>query len=143
MSGTRESLEGLVAAEHRRIDSLFAQLLADLREGGENRALRNAFSQLQNQLEAHLAREDCLYYPALRALRPAHREPLAGIIAAHDTFRSQLVRIETSLAQSAIETALRSLESLASLFAAHEVAEEQMLHEIDREIRAEDLTSAG
>ncbi len=143
MSRTRESLEGLIATEHRRIDSLFAETLAGLRDDGEGSAVHDAFTRLHNQLEAHLAREDCLYYPALRALRPAHREPLAAIVAAHDAFRSQLARIEASLAQRAIETAVSALESLASLFAAHEVAEEQMLHQIDREIRAEDTSSAG
>ncbi|HYB12638.1 MAG TPA: hemerythrin domain-containing protein, partial [Myxococcota bacterium] len=93
-----ESLEGLVAAEHRRLDALFGEILSHLRKGGESSAAQDAFARLRNQLEAHLAREDRLYYPALRALRPAHREPLAVIAAAHDTFRSRLAEIEASLA---------------------------------------------
>ena len=60
-------------------------------------------------LEAHLD------YPALRTLRPAHREPLAPIVAGHDAFRSQLARIEANLAQCAIETAVaRSIRLPAS-----------------------------
>lgn len=143
MSGTRESIGRLVAAEHSRLESLFAETLGNLREGAEGAAVHDAFAQLRDQLEAHLAREDRLYYPALRALRPAHREPLAAIAAAHDTFRSRLAQIEASLARGALDTALGGLESLADLFAAHEVAEEQMLHQIDQEIRAEAITSAG
>jgi hemerythrin HHE cation binding domain-containing protein len=143
MSGTRESIGRLVAAEHSRLESLFAETLGNLREGAEGTRVDDAFARLRDQLEAHLAREDHLYYPALRALRPAHREPLAAIAAAHDAFRSRLAQIEASLARGAPDSALRELESLASLFAAHEVAEERMLHQIDQEIRAEAIPSAG
>ena len=142
MSGTRESIERLVAAEHSRLESLFAETLGSLRKAAGGPAVHDAFTRLRDQLEAHLAREDRLYYPALRALRPAHREPLALIAAAHDTFHSQLAEIEASLAKGAPDIALRGVESLASLFAAHEVAEEHMLHQIDQEIRAEALPSA-
>ena len=142
MSGTRESIERLVAAEHSRLESLFAETLGSLRKAAVGPAVHDAFTRLRDQLEAHLAREDRLYYPALRALRPAHREPLALIAAAHDTFHSQLAEIEASLAKGAPDIALRGVESLASLFAAHEVAEEHMLHQIDQEIRTEGLPSA-
>ena len=142
MSGTRESIERLVAAEHSRLESLFAETLGSLRKAAGGPAVHDAFTRLRDQLEAHLAREDRLYYPALRALRPAHREPLALIAAAHDTFHSQLAEIEASLAKGAPDIALRGVESLASLFAAHEVAEEHMLHQIDQEIRTEGLPSA-
>ena len=140
VSVTRESI-GLVTAEHSRLESLFAEVLRNLREGAESPAVSDGFAQLRDQLEAHLAREDRLYYPALRALRPAHREPVAAITAAHDTFRSRLAQIGASLARGAQDTALRELESLASLFAAHEVAEEHMLHQIDQEILAETIPS--
>ncbi|HBZ69372.1 MAG TPA: hypothetical protein DEP35_06425 [Deltaproteobacteria bacterium] len=142
-SNTRKSLEGLVAAEHRHLDALFGEILLDLRRGGEGAAAQDAFARLRDQLEAHLAREDRLYYPALRALRPAHREPIAAIVAAHDVFRSQLAQIESSLAIGAKDAALRAVELLASLFATHEVAEEQMLQKIDQEVVAEGMPSAG
>lgn len=136
MSGTQEAIKRLVADEHSDLECVFAETLGQLRQGAEGAALRVAFARLRNQLEAHLAREDQLYYPALRALRPVHRDSLAAIIAAHDTFRQRLAEIEANLAGGGTDTAVRGVESLASLFAAHEVAEEQMLHEIDREIRA-------
>ena len=137
MSGTQEAIERLVAAEHSDLECVFAETLRRLRQGAEGAALRDAFARLREELEAHLAREDQLYYPAMRALRAAHRDSLATIMAAHDTFRQRLAEIEASLGGGP-GAAVRGVESLASLFAAHEVAEEKMLHEIDQETRAED-----
>ena len=79
----------------------------------------------------------------LSALRPAQREPLAAIAAAHDAFRSQLAQIESSLTRGELSTALGGLESLASLFAVHEAAEDQLLTQIDKEIRAKVVTLTG
>ena len=139
MSGSRELIERLVAAEHSDLECVFAETLGQFRQSAKGTALRVAFARLRNELEAHLAREDQLYYPAMRAVRPAHRDSLATIMAAHDTFRQRLAEIEESLAGSGPDAAVRGVESLASLFAAHEVAEEKMLHEIDQEIHAGDL----
>ncbi len=136
MSGTREAIHRLVTAEHNDLECVFAETLGQLRQGAEGTALRVAFARLRNQLETHLAREDKLYYPAMHALRPALRGSLATMIAAHDTFRQRLGEIEASLVGGAPDAAVRGVEALGSLFAAHEFAEEQMLHEIDREIRA-------
>lgn len=137
MSETQESIGALVAAEHSRLDSLFSEVLGTLRETAESTAVQDAFLRLREQLEAHLEREDRLYYPALRALRPAHREPVAAIAAAHEAFRSRLAQIEASLGRGALDSVRNGLESLASHFAVHEVAEEQMLRQIDQEISAE------
>lgn len=142
MSDARESIGGLVAAEHGRLDSLIAELLGNLRETTEGASLQEAFGQLRDQFEAHLEREDRLYYPALRALRPGHRERLAAIATAHETFHSQLAQIEASLERGAIDAVARGLESLASQFAVHEVAEEQLLRQIDQEIGAKATTPA-
>ncbi len=137
MSGARESIEHLVAAEHGDLECVFAETLRQLRQGAKGSLLLDAFARLRDQLEAHLAREERLYYPAMRALRPAHRGFLAGIIAAHGTLRQRLAEIEASLPGSGADAAVLAVESLASLFAAHEVAEEQLIHEIDREIRGD------
>jgi hypothetical protein len=138
VSGTRVAIERLVTAEHGDLECVFAETLRQLRQGAEGPALRVAFARLRNQLEAHLAREDQLYYPAMRALRPGNRDFLATMISAHDTLRQRLAEIEASLAGGGADAAFRGVESLSSLFSAHEVAEERMLHEIDREMRAED-----
>ncbi len=137
MSGTREAIQRLVAAEHSDLECVFAETLGQLRQGTDGTALRAAFARLRKQLETHLAREDRLYYPAMYALRPARRSSFATMIAAHDTFRQRLAEIEASLVGGEPDAAVRGVESLASLFAAHKVAEEQMLHDIGREIRGE------
>jgi hypothetical protein len=138
MSSARESIEHLVAAEHGDLECVFAETLRQLRQGTNGSVLPDAFVRLRDQLEAHLAREERLYYPAMRALQPAHRSSLAATIAAHGTLRQRLAEIEASLAGSGADVAVRAVESLASLFAAHEVAEEQLLQQIGREIRAEE-----
>ena len=137
-----ESIGNRVAVEHLRLESLFAETLEELHKGPEGCAAQDAFLQLRDQLEAHVTREERLYFPALRSLRPAHRQALATLVAAHRGFRSRLAEIEASLAGRALESAARGLESLSGLFAAHEAAEERMLHQIEQELHAEAIPSA-
>jgi len=138
----RESIGQRVAVEHLRLESLFAETIEELHKGPDGSAAQDAFVRLRDQLEAHVTREEQLYFPALRALRPAQGQALLALIAAHDGFRSRLARIEASLAGGALESAAHGVESLAGLFAAHEVSEEQMLQQLDQEIRAESIPSA-
>ena len=143
MSDTRESIRALVAAEHGGLESLFAEVFGSLRKCGEGPAAQAAFAQLRDQLEAHLAREDRLYYPMLSALRPAQREPAPQSPQLTTPSAAQLAQIESSLTRGELSTALGGLESLASLFAVHEAAEDQLLTQIDKEIRAKVVTLTG
>ena len=137
VTSERRSIEELISTEHRRVDSVFAEALAVLQEGEEPRVVRDAFARLREQLETHLGLEDRLYYPALRALRPAHRGPLAAIAAAHDVFRARLMEIAARIEQGALDTVRDGLQSLCDTFVAHEAAEERLLRQIDLELQAE------
>ncbi len=137
-----ESMGNRVAVEHLRLDTLFAETVEQLHAPAEPAAAFDAFVRLRDQLEAHLLREEKLYFPTLHTLRPAHRQALASLILAHGGFRSRLAEIEASLTGGALESAARGLHSLSGLFAAHEVAEEGMLHEIEHELHTENIPSA-
>jgi len=60
-----ESAERSIAEQHRRLDSMFEELLAAMREGDEAGVVGDAFARLREALEAHVDHEDRLYYPAL------------------------------------------------------------------------------
>ena len=134
MADQQDSYEGVFAAQHRELDSLFAGLLGALRAGGAPEAIREDFRRLRETLEAHVDREDRLYYPAVGALRPIHRPALDGLVFAHEIFRSQLGAIEASLAEAAFADAERALVEFVEGFAAHEASEEALLRRIDAEI---------
>ncbi len=131
---TEESAERSVAEQHRRLDSMFEELLAAMREGDEAGVVGDAFARLREALEAHVDHEDRLYYPALGTLRPKHRAVLDGLIAAHARFRVHLDEIAVRLGARDIEAAEHALGAFAGVFAAHEAVEEQLLEEIDAEI---------
>jgi hypothetical protein len=130
MAEQQDSYEGVFAAQHRELDTLFAGLLEALRAGDAP----DDFRRLRETLEAHVDREDRLYYPAVGALRPIHRPALESLVTSHEIFRTQLGAIEASLADAAFAEAERALVEFVEGFAAHEEAEEALLRRIDAEI---------
>ena len=129
-----DSYEGMFAAEHRRLDAMFETLLAALRDGASDPAVRDLFNEMREALEAHIDQEDRLYYPAVRALRPVHRNVIEGLVGAHELFRAQLGEIDASLASGVVTEAGRALAAFVKAFGEHEAAEERLLHAIDEEL---------
>jgi hemerythrin len=121
-----------VVAQHRRLDALFAETRAALRQGAPGAG--DCFATLANLLEAHFIQEDELYYPAIRALRPERKVALLEFTGAHRRFRELLRQIEGRLRAGSVEEAAEILEELAAAFASHEVSEEKQLHSLDREL---------
>jgi hemerythrin len=136
MTWEDRSIERSIAEQHRRFDSMFEEILAALREGEPPEAIRDAFAQLREALESHIDQEDRLYYPSLRALRPAHRSVLDGLAVAHDAFRTRIEEIDARLGARDLGDAERALGAFGEAFAAHEAAEEQLLARIDAELAA-------
>ena len=129
-----DSIEHAVAEQHRRLDAMFAEALAAMRESAAADAIGEAFGRLRDALEAHLAQEDRLYYPSLCALRPVHRPVLDALVAAHDGFRARLEEIEAQMGRQDPGEAERALAAFCSAFAAHEASEEKLLKRIDAEV---------
>jgi hypothetical protein len=128
------SAEAPVAEQHRRLDSMFEELLATLREGDGAEAVAEAFARLRDALEAHVDHEDHLYYPALATLRPVHGAALDALIASHTGFRALLDAIDARLGARDLAAAERAIGEFAGAFAAHEAAEERLLQQLDAEL---------
>jgi hypothetical protein len=136
MGEVEDTIGRVVGREHRRLDALFAEVLDALGERQERGLLRSSFARLREAIETHLAQEDQLYYPALRALQPAHRTTLRGFAEAHDGFRFQLAALEAALADAELAEVERRLGVVAADFARHESGEETLLNQIDAEVLA-------
>ena len=134
MTGPDRSIERSIAEQHRRLDAMFEEILACLREGESRSAVRDAFARLRDALESHLDQEDRLYYPPLRALRPAHRADLDSLIVAHTGFRTRLDAIGAQLDAPEHADLERTIAAFAEAFGAHEANEERLLARIDAEV---------
>ena len=122
-----DPLTNLIAKQHRRIDSLLAEVLGVLREGEDGPAVQAAFAVARKEIEQHLAAEDRVYYPALAALQPEHRAHLVPLVAAHEDFHARLARTGALLAGDALAEAEAVLAVLASDLERHEAVEERLL----------------
>lgn len=134
MTWEDRSLECSIAEQHHRLDAMFEEILVALREGEAREAIRDAFARLREALESHIDQEDRLYYPSLRALRPAHRTVLDGLAVAHDAFRTRLEEIDARLGARDLGDAERAIGVFGEAFAAHEATEERLLARIDAEL---------
>jgi hemerythrin len=124
----------VIAAEHRHLGSLFAELRTALDREKANQTAREAFSRLQEGIEAHFQREESLYYPTIWTLRPDLKDSLTGLVETHPQFRERLGAFAEALATARPAEANRSLEELADLFSDHERAEELLLQSLDVEL---------
>jgi len=84
-----------VGAVHRSLAAMFEETRAAFRDGDEAEAAV-AFGRLREELETHFDKEDRLYYPAIRALRPDRAEAVNRVERAHAQF---IRRFELIVAQ--------------------------------------------
>jgi hypothetical protein len=123
-----------VRVEHVGLDDLFSELRDALADGVGTPAVAELFADLRTSLEMHLAREDRVYYPGLRGLRPAHSRLLATFCSAHDEFRSELAGITAALGDGSTAGLEDRIDAMARRFVMHEAAEELLLQRIDAEL---------
>jgi hemerythrin len=137
MSQHVETIEALIRREHGALDALFAELRETLARPAEADEAKAALARLRETLDCHLLQEERLYYTALRSLAPSHQGTLRGFVEAHESFRTRLAVLDTEILRTAATDARARLESIARDFEEHEAREEQLLREIDRELRAQ------
>ncbi len=125
-----DSLEGRIAAEHERLQPLFAAAHRALSGDAASPAL-SALAELRRELETHTAQEDRLYYPALWSLCPEHQTRLRRFIQEHERFRSRLAEITHFVTEHQLAAASDAFSTFARSFATHEVYEEELLRSID------------
>jgi hemerythrin superfamily protein len=80
----------VLASQHRAIGSLFASVL---REGSSRSARGRAVGRLAEELIAHMAGEETVFYPALRRVLPGEPDAVARATDEHDTLKVALRRV--------------------------------------------------
>ena len=115
-----------ISAQHRQLDDFVLRLAAAL-DAGDATAAEAAFLRFSDALEAQLALEDGLYFPALRGLRPTLEPDLAALREEHAALRGHLASLARLVAAGRCEACLRPLERLAGDLAEHEGREEGLL----------------
>lgn len=140
---TRSAVERLVASQHRRLDSMFAEVVGALREGESANAVRAAFARTREQVEQHLAAEDRIYQPALgsaEALTPPQRAALLAVAAEHEAFRTRIARVAEQVDGDGFAAVEPLVATLAADLERHEAAEEDLLMRIGKDL-GDDLES--
>jgi hypothetical protein len=116
----------VISSQHRQLDDFTLRLAAAL-DAGEAQDARAAFQRFSDALEAHLALEDGLYFPALRGLRPTLSGDLEALADEHHGLRERLVALARLVESGRCEACLEPLERLAGDLADHEGREEGLL----------------
>lgn len=123
-----------MAAEHRRLDGLFADMRTMLRRARSVAFVAHAFDRLRAGLESHLVQEDQLYYPTVWTLTPGKRPALLAFGRAHEEFRGVLAEVGDLIASGALGDAERTFTAFSQAFAQHEECEEALLVSLERQI---------
>lgn len=127
---TRMKLEARrVSSQHRQLDE-FHRLVVEALGRGSLQAARLAFTRFRDALEAHIALEDRVFFPALHGLRPDLERDLAALVSEHGDFRVSLEQLHDTLAEGSAETFAEQLDRLVDHVAAHELREEELLASI-------------
>jgi hypothetical protein len=121
----------VISQQHRQLDDFHVRLAAAL-DAGDAPGAQAAFYRFSDALEAHLALEDGLYFPALRGLRPALERDLEALSDEHQQLRECLVGLAKLVEAGRCEACLRPLEQLAGDLADHEGREEGLLASLER-----------
>ena len=82
----------VISAQHRQLDDFYLRVASAV-HGDQPDAARAAFARFADALEAHLALEDGLYFPALRGLRPALGRDLEALCDEHQQLREGLAGV--------------------------------------------------
>lgn len=132
-------MEIKIADEHRALDRLFATALEWLEGDASERTAGDAFENLRETMESHLAAEESLYFPTIWALLPEFNDRLRAFIRAHHHFRGLLQEISGLMDSGEEEEAKFVLERLRHEFKRHEGSEEDTLRSLDQEILNNEL----
>ena len=121
--------ERRISSQHKQLGDLFDRILACVDGGGPRMAL-GEFLLFSTALEAHMAVEEDIYFPALHGLRNDVGEVLAGLVAEHMRIRGELPKVKKRLNGVSEARARQALDELANLVDRHEKQEEDLLARI-------------
>jgi hemerythrin-like domain-containing protein len=119
----------VISLQHRALDDFYVRLSAAI-DGDDPHAARAAFARFADALEAHLALEDGLYFPALRGLVPALAGDLEALCDEHQQLRERLADLGQRIEAGCCAECAQPLERLGGDIAEHEGREEGLLASI-------------
>jgi hypothetical protein len=121
----------VISLQHRALDEFYVRLAAAV-DGEDADACRAAFARFADALEAHLALEDGLYFPALRGLRPSLGPDLEALCDEHQALRERLAELGLLVETGRCAECAQPLERLGGDIAEHEGREEGLLAAIQK-----------
>lgn len=121
--------ERRISSQHKQLGDLFDRILDSVAGGGPRLAL-NDFLLFSTALEAHMAVEEDIYFPALHGLRNDVGEELLELVAEHARIRGELPEVQKRLNSGNENDARQALDELAILVGRHERQEEELLARI-------------
>jgi hypothetical protein len=121
----------VISKQHRQLDDFYRRVAGALHEGELAKA-RAAFARFSDALEAHLALEDGLYFPALRGLRPALERDLEALSDEHQKLRERLAQVGRALDRDGCEACAGLFGQFAGDLAEHEGREEGLLASLQK-----------
>jgi len=123
------SEERRIASQHERLDDLVGAVYKRIEEV-DARAALDDFRLFVTALEAHMAVEEEIYFPALHGLRPDVGAELTDLVAEHGSLREASEEIRELLEADEAESAQDALDRLVSRVSSHELAEEELIARI-------------
>jgi iron-sulfur cluster repair protein YtfE (RIC family) len=124
------SEERRIASQHERLDDLVGAVYKRIEGGGGASAALDDFRLFVTALEAHMAVEEEIYFPALHGLRADVGPELTDLVAEHGALREASEEIRALLEADEAEPACAALDRLVSRVSSHELAEEELIARI-------------
>ncbi len=115
-----------LCGQHRQLDEFFAEVISAVGRGSLISA-RATFTRFYEALDAHIALEDRVFFPALRGLHPRITSELVRFVEDHDGFRRSLDELSDLLAEGSVEEFSGTFDRLAVVFSQHEEREERLM----------------
>lgn len=143
---TRTAGDPTLVGGHARLEVLLDAVASACR-GSRREHAHAAAVHLHDGLEAHLEREERLYFPPIAALRPERGDGLAHLLQAHEAIRAHVRLLCEHLARDEARAGAgddagadlaageRALADLRRRLAEHEEAEERFLDQLEAELR--------
>jgi len=115
-----------IVSQHRQLD-VFVGEVSDALRRDRQRDCETAVYQLGGALNAHIAVEEGVIYPALLGLRPELSDWVEKSEREHEELRQRLDRLSSAVIASDLSTARLIYEKFEASLRAHELIEERVL----------------
>ncbi len=123
------SEEQRISSQHRRLNALCREVYARIEKDGPSLAIDD-FLLFVTALDAHMAVEEDIFFPALHGLRADAGGELTRFVEVHVELRRAADEVRLLLKAGDQAQAHLALDSLASHISKHEQAEEDLISRI-------------